>query len=608
MAGVTLGTFFSSNGKTVMGGAGGSGIDTQSLITSLTTAMSTPATNDQTKITANTAQITALNSFQTLLSTFQSAATALSNPAGVGNASNNAFQYMATNLTTNTGVTGANYVSVTAAPGAAAQSYSISNITSLASAQQQSTGNFSVASADASVVSATPTAGQFTAGQFTVNGQTITLSAGDSLNTIAADFNSVKGTTGISATVVQVSSGNYQLSFAATKSGTANSFDFNSSSTLTDTSGVFTNVLSSPKITTTQPATNAVFDFNNVQVTRSSNTVTDLVNGLTIGLNQTTASAPSNTQINVAISPDPTMIQNSIVNFVNAYNAIQTFAAQQTQLNSDGTYATTAVLHNNQAFNSIMASVNTEVNSKVSGITGSSIPKDLADLGITFTDQAATSTAPAVSNILNVNDTALSTAIASNPSGVANVFQFNFTSSNSNVAIYSRTNALAISNFSLNINPATSTYTATYTDANKNTQTTNLTATAIKDPTTGLPTGYSLTGASGSVLDGLVLLYASTAAGTANITATQGIADKVANTTTVATTATTGTIANAISSITTANTGLQTDITKINAQVETYTNQLLNQLSAMEAAISKVNYILASLTANQNAQLVASGH
>ena len=176
------------------------------------------------------------------------------------------------------------------------------------------------------------------------------------------------------------------------------------------------------------------------------------------------------------------------------------------------------------------------------------------------------------------------------------------------MAIYSRTNALAISNFSLNINPATSTYTATYTDANKNTQTTNLTATAIKDPTTGLPTGYSLTGASGSVLDGLVLLYASTAAGTANITATQGIADKVANTTTVATTATTGTIANAISSITTANTGLQTDITKINAQVKTYTNQLLNQLSAMEAAISKVNYILASLTANQNAQLVASGH
>lgn len=607
MTSVTLGTFFQSNGKTVMGGAGGSGINTQSLITSLTAAMSTPATTDQTAITANTAQITALNTFQTLLSTFQSAASALSNPAGVGNAANNAFQYNTTSLTTNTGVAGANYVSVTAAPGAAAQSYTISNITSLASAQQQSTGNFSVASADASVVSATSTAGQFTAGTFTVKGQSITFSAGDSLNTIAADFNTVSGTTGISATVVQVSSGNYQLSFASTQAGIANSFDFNNSGTLTDTSGVFTNVLSSPKITTTQTATDAAFSFNGVAVTRPSNTVTDLVSGLTIGLNQTTTAAPT-TQINVAVKPDPTIIQNSIVAFVNAYNAIKTFAATQTQLTSNGTYATTALLNNNQTFNSTMASINTEVNSKVSGITGTSNPTNLADLGITFTDQAATSTAPAVSNILTVNDTSLSTAIASNPTGVANVFQFNFSSSNSNVGMFSRTNALAVSNFSLNIDPATSTYTASYTDASGNPATTNLTATAINDTTTGLPTGYSLAGASGSVLDGLVLLYASTTAGTANITATQGIADKVANTTTAATTATTGTLAVAIGSINTANTALQADITKINAQVTTYTNQLMTQLTAMETAISNVNNILASLTANQNAQLVASGH
>ena len=91
---VTLGNFYTtSTGKTVLGGAGGSGLDTQALLNSLVTAAKLPATQDQTRITANNTQSTALTTFQNLLSAFQSASSALSNPAGVGNAANNVFDF-----------------------------------------------------------------------------------------------------------------------------------------------------------------------------------------------------------------------------------------------------------------------------------------------------------------------------------------------------------------------------------------------------------------------------------------------------------------------------------------------------------------------------------
>ena len=84
---VQLGNFFTtSGGQTVLGGAGGSGLNTQALINTLVTAKSQPATQDQDQIKINDAQSAALSSFQQLLSTFQGAVQALSNPPGVGNA------------------------------------------------------------------------------------------------------------------------------------------------------------------------------------------------------------------------------------------------------------------------------------------------------------------------------------------------------------------------------------------------------------------------------------------------------------------------------------------------------------------------------------------
>ena len=590
---VTLGTFYTnSDGKTVLGGAGGSGLDTQSLIKNLVTAKSVGITADQDKIKINDSKSTALSSFNTLLGAFQVASDALRTPPGVNNAASDAFQY--TKGTVGNG--GSAYVSVTSQAGAALQSYNISAISSIATSASQSSGTFNVNSADDDATVNTG-ASYFGAGTISFKGASIQISAGDSLNTIAATFNAVKSTTGVTASVISVDSTHYQLSFVATETGTTHNFNL---STATGSAAVLLHA----GISAATSATNAVFKLNNISITRQSNNVSDVVSGVTFNILQTTPDIVTNYPVTIAA--DTSIAQNSIVNFVKAYNDIKTFAAQQTQLNADGTYASTAVLANDPTFRQAVDTVNSQVISPVSGLSGSIT--SLADIGITFTDQAATDTTPAVSNILTVDDGQLAASLTNEFQGVRNLFGFNFTADNPNLAIFSHTNSLSVSAFTLtadvhpNSIPDVSTFTATFAPSSGLSPIT-FTATPIVGSS-----GYSLTGPAGSVLDGLKLIYASTSSATIHVTATQGVADQLYNTTFAATKSGTGTLALALSNLKTNDTTLNDDITRQNTLVSQYQDQITKQFAALEQAISRTNTLLQSLNADQNARLTSSGN
>ncbi len=592
---ISLGNFYTnSDGKNVVGGAGGSGLDTKSIIDSLTQAKQFPVTQDKNQITANGKVTDALTQFNTLLSSFQLAADALRNPPGVGNAASNAFLFTSGSVSSNTAVPGSSYLTVVTAPGATVQNYAINSITSVATAATQSTSAFTLAAVNTdSVVSATPGAQQFGVGTITIRGQNIDLEAGDTLGEVAAKFNAVSTNTGITATVIKVSGTSYQLSFSSTATGSANNFDLTNATvpgSVTDLSGVLTNI----GFNAATAGDNAVFQLNNVTVTRSSNSIDDVISGVTFNLVQAT---PPATSLNVSIAADTTTVQNSIVNFVKAYNAIKTFESKQTEIKADGTYADTAVLVNNSTFRNIMAEVTAEVTAKVSGLTGTA--KSLTDIGITFVNQPATSDTPAVNNLIDVNDSKLTQALTTNYADVRKLFGFTLSSNNPNLGVFKQTNALSVTNFTLNIDPANvdplQRFTATY-DLGAGPVTVQLTATAI----TG-STGYSLVGKDNTALQGLQLIYGSASAATINVTATQGIASKIYNSADTAVAANTGTIAIEQKSIQDTNTRLNSDIDRLNLQISQYRDQLTAKFAALEQAISKVNTILQSLDAQQNA-------
>ncbi len=708
MGAVTLGNFFSSGGKTVVGGAGGSGIDTESLVKALTEAKALPAVQLQDKIDINDKKSASLSEFKTLLGKLKDSVGFLRNPPGVGNAADNAFKYRTVSISSNTSIAGSEYVSATISPGAVLQSYTISDITSVAAAKKQSTGDINIATADTAAVSATPAVGEFKAGTFTLNGQNITLSAGESLNSVAAKFNAVSDDTGISASIIKISTGKYQLSFSATETGLDADFDFNNIDvvgTLVDASGVFSQITVSDK----QDAANSVFTFNGAAITRQSSVISDIVDGVSLTIKKDTVAAPT-TDITVAVEADATITKNSIINFVSAYNELKSFAAEQYDLNDDGTYKDTAVLHDDSLFRSTMTELNSQVSSLVSGLATGAHNK-LSDIGVTLFDQAATTDTPQIRNMLTVDDSKLAAAIADDADAVRRVFEFDFTSDNTALRVFSRTNALAVSEFTLKVNPfatqttetitvadadtavvaasptsnqfkdgvvtingqaitlavgdslntivskfeavkattgvsaalttvsagnykitftstvtgtgknfdlsttaldpsgvfdnitlaVTGSYTATY-DLGDGDVTVDVDATEVKNSTTGLVTSYSIKGKSGTALVGLTLVYATTTASVSNVTATQGIADKLFNVSDPVLTANTGSLAVALEALKDADTRLQDNIDKINAQVEVFRQQLLDKFARMEQAIASVNTLIDSIIASDNAR------
>lgn len=586
---VTLGNFFTlSNGKTVLGGTGGSGLDTDALLQSLTEAKRLPATRNKDEITLNDKKTGAFAKFQSLLSAFKSSADALRNPPGVGNEADNVFKFTTPTLS----ALGSNYVSVSTSAGAALQSYQISDISSIATPARQASGTFTVASADTNVVGL-GAGTTFAAGTFNFGGQDITIAAGDTLNGIAAKFNAVSDTTGISASVIAIDATHYQLSFVANDTGDASNFDL---SLATDPSGVLDDV----GLTVPTSGTNAAFKLNGVDIERQNNIISDVISGVTFTLLQTTPDAV--TPYTVTVKPDTAIIQTVINNFISNYNALKTFEAEQTRLNSDGTYAEGALLVNNQTFLSIMNNINAQVNGKVAGIAGSN-PSSLVDVGISFTNQPASDDTPEVNNILTVNDGALTSALTSNFNGVARLFGFYLGSDNANLTIFTHNNSLTVSSLTLTIDPdaATPVFQATY----------NLGAGPVTVDMTAVPlgggvNGYTLKGPSGSAIEGLELIYASVADATIHVTLTQGISDKLFNTSSAALTANTGAIALELTSIKDSNTRLDEEIANINAQVEVFQDQLIARFSALEQAISRVNSLLSSLNANDNQRYAAS--
>lgn len=590
---IQLGNFFSANGRTVLGGVSGSGLDTAALLEALTTAKRLPAVKLESQLEINAAKSTALSEFRTLVAALKDASNFLRNPPGVNNAGENTFSFATASITSNTSVSGSGYLSVTAAAGALTQDYVISDITSIAKARQQTTANISIASENDVAVSATPVGGQFQAGTFTLNGQNITLSAGDTLKEVIIKFNAVSDLTGISASTIKVADGTFRVLFSATATGTANDFDLNDIGTVSsDPSGVMASV----GITNTQAAADAIFKFNGIDITRSSNSISDIVSGVTFNILQKTPTEPDPTEITVSIKPDEQIARGGIINLINAYNDLKVFAAKQTEVLENGGFSEDAILADNFTFRSIVNSVEGQLTSFVSGLAAGD-PNRLADIGITFIDIPESADTPQIRNVLSVDEGKLNSALATNYAGVRGVFEFNFTADSTDLILFSRTNALAVSEFTLNINPGTNTFEATY-DIGAGPVTIDLDFEAIGDPATG----YRLTGQDGTVLEGLVLLYTSTSAATIEVTTTQGLADKVFNIVDEPAKTTSGSITLAIQTLADSDDKLNENILRIDEQVAIFREQLLAKFQALEAALTRINVLLQSLDAQVNAQ------
>jgi flagellar capping protein FliD len=245
--------------------------------------------------------------------------------------------------------------------------------------------------------------------------------------------------------------------------------------------------------------------------------------------------------------------------------------------------------------NSTLSLARSRIESEVSGIVeglASGNPSRLADLGITFVDSAKDDTNPLTKNILVVDEAKLDAAIASNFDAVRKVFEFDYSSDNPDLQVFQRNNGLAISAFTLSINQTT---------GDNNIATANKVI-ALDGTAVVSGTGVVLTGRSGTVLEGLTLIYGQTGNTTVHVNVSQGIGDRLYNSTADLLDETKGAVAVEINSLSDKNTRIKADITRIDQQVATYRDRLLNQYAALESSITKANNLLQSLQAQSDAR------
>ena len=464
---ISLGSLVTVNGKTRSVGSA-SNLDVKSIVDSLVAVKTADKTKLTDKITADTAKLNAVGQYRTMLATLQTTANFLKNPSGVSNDANNIFQYRKISASTANGTDAANYMTASSSAGATLGTYNI-QINNLAVAQSSTSISFS--SETAPLATATGAGGTPKAGGFSFNGQIVNIAVGDTLDNIAAAINGTTANSNVRADIIKVSDTDFRLKISAVKTGVDNGYVVRGDTT------VFNSMFTGGASTAVAPLdANLTLD-GNLTVTRPTNSVADLISGITFTLQQPTTGGNS---ITIGVLPDSTAAESKITDFVTAYNNIKTFIATQQQRDSSGALLKNAILGEDGLLNNFVSSAATEISQAISNLPGGI--QSLANIGIKFTDDPGSTTtdadgnptAPPISNILQIDTAKLEAQLDSNFDGVRGLFEFQLSSNAPDrVSSYKTTNAISINAFTMNADfskAAGSQITLDYTDSSGNPQ------------------------------------------------------------------------------------------------------------------------------------------
>jgi len=280
-------------------------------------------------------------------------------------------------------------LTVSAGVGAANGVTSI-NVTQLASASR-ATATTGVSALDATVAGG---AGTF---EFTVGGgdtQSVALTASTTLEGLIEEINSLNA--GVIASAVDVGTpgaSNYKLQVVSTESGTSGDI-------------VVLNDDTSLGISATV-GTNAQFTITGFPdvIERASNTVSDVLTGVTLQLKSAGASA------DVTVANDGDAIEAKVQAFVDAFNELQTLVNDNTNIDRvDDESSTVGALANNPTIRGVMEQLRTAIRTSIADTSGG--VSTLSQLGI----------ATQLDGTLSFDTAAFQTELAAKPLGVAEVF------------------------------------------------------------------------------------------------------------------------------------------------------------------------------------------
>ncbi len=244
----------------------------------------------------------------------------------------------------------------------------------------------------------------------------VSVANGATLTDLANAINASGANQGVTASVLNIGTGAnpYCLMLQGKDTGAGNTIVIDASTTLDGTGG--TTDFRDTAFTTSQAAQNAQIRVDGYPagswIERSSNTVTDVIPGVSLSLLNTSPTTP----VQVTISQDTSAMQKNIQSMVDKYNDVISYIKDVTKY--DTTSGQAGILLGNYAVEIVKTELNAIGTGNAAGFQDPNDPYiNLSQIGIT-TDSDETST---TFGQLLVDSSALSAAITSNPQGVANL-------------------------------------------------------------------------------------------------------------------------------------------------------------------------------------------
>ncbi|MBI5741904.1 MAG: flagellar filament capping protein FliD [Nitrospirae bacterium] len=240
--------------------------------------------------------------------------------------------------------------------------------------------------------------------QYTYAGtqRSITVATGTTLDGLKNLINDDTGNPGVTATVVSDGT-NSRLIITGDDSGSTKTISIDAGTTLDGTGS--TSDFRSSTFTQTKAAANAAFTVDNLSITRSSNTFSDVIEGMTITLKK-----QGGVSSNISVSNDTSAIKEQINDFVDAYNEIAEFLS--TNMAYDSVTGISGVLSGEGTARNIQHRLRGIISDEVSGLSGDLTL--LAQIGITTDSETGK---------LEVNGTTLDSKLGSYIDDIADLFK-----------------------------------------------------------------------------------------------------------------------------------------------------------------------------------------
>jgi len=248
----------------------------------------------------------------------------------------------------------------------------------------------------------------------TVGGTTANVvidSSNNTLEGIAAAINE-ESSLGVTATVLNTGSG-YKLVLNSDETGIANEIEIQVTDT-GDGSDTDENGLSRLSYTAgalnldlSQAAVDAAFELNGVPITRSSNTVDDVIPGVTLSLTGTNDGAPSS----LVVANDTEEVVTKVKEFIEKFNALQTLINDNSEFDPSGA-SENGLLLGDATTRTMMAQVRRVLGNAVGGLESANV-RSLSEVGIS-TDYKT--------GLLNFDESTFNKKLASDPKDVAAIF------------------------------------------------------------------------------------------------------------------------------------------------------------------------------------------